>query len=74
MAKPCRKRSHASKGAAIATAKRAHKGEPMNVYMCDRCRAWHLGSSSRVDRVQARFDVLLTNPPKLKWPKAKKGK
>lgn len=69
MSKPCKKVRHKSMGAALATAKRAHKGEPLNAYTCETCGFWHLGSSNQSNRIQARFDRLLANPPKLKRPK-----
>jgi hypothetical protein len=56
-------------GAALATARRAHKGEPMSTYVCEKCGFWHLGSSNQSNRIQARFDRLLSDPPKLKRPK-----
>lgn len=69
MGKPCKKVRHQSKSAALTTARRAHKNEPMNAYVCEKCGFWHLGSSMQSNRIQDRFDRLLRNPPKLKWPK-----
>lgn len=66
--KPCRKVTYPSKGAAFAKRRRVHKDEPLNVYFCKACAGWHLGSSSRSDRVQDRFSQILASPPPLKRP------
>ncbi len=54
----CTKRRHANKEAACIAAKRV-KNVQMNVYYCDRCKAWHLGKSNMGFRKADRINQLL---------------
>lgn len=53
---------HKTKGAAFATWKRTGKNVQMNVYACEKCRGWHLGTSRsglrKMDRIGQLLDQL----------------
>lgn len=56
----CRKRKHKTKEVAIIVWKKFGKRVNVNTYYCDKCQAWHLGTSRSDFRFQKRIDQILT--------------
>lgn len=53
---------HATQLGAIIALKRV-KNKGLHLYRCPHCGGWHLGTSRRDDKVQARLDQLLRPAP-----------
>lgn len=64
MKKRCRKYRFFTMEKALIV-RRRKKIHTLNAYYCQECKAWHLGNTTQPNRVQARIDYLLKNPPTL---------
>jgi len=59
MTAPCTKVRHPSKEGALIAWRRMGKNAQMNVYLCAKCKSWHMGTSGKGVRKMDRINQLL---------------